>query len=492
MRKIFLLSFLIFTFSFNLDISVKNIIRPTGIQEPGVYTPRVQIKNETAEEGTAFVYFKIFQLPTQNQVYLDSRSVAIGGNATLTIDFNPFNAQLGIYLVKCSLYSVNDINPLNDTLSDRLRIIEIPLNQWLLWDSVPLGERGKRVKSGGGMTDGSIKNEKKIFVVKGNKTNEFYLYDPIFNEWSRKCSIPYYLLNAKYLPKKGTCIAKAGQLIYLVVGNNTCEFLAYCLIGDTWTKKRPIPLGPANKTLKGGSSLAKGKILNKDYLFLIKGSNTREFYAYDINNDTWLEMAPTPYLERETKVKKGSCLTSDGRNIYLLKGGVNEFFIFFSDSNKWQPLKPMPFYNRSGVKKKVKEGASLVYEGGHDVIFAFKGGNTNEFWAYFVNGDSWHELPSLPLPPSNKKIKDGASLLIFAGGLFALKGNNTNEVWFFKYDFPLPFAEVKEGKLKVIGKKERAKLILPLFDITGRKVKSLKKGIYFDLRDNKIKKVIIR
>ncbi len=492
MRNFFIPFFLIFTCSFNLDISVKNIIRPTGIQEPGVYTPRVQIKNETNEEGTADVYFEIFQFPNQNRVYLDSRSVTISGNTTIPIDFNPLELSAGIYLVKCSLYAINDTNLSNDTLSSKLRILEIPLNQWFLWDSVPLGERGKRVKSGGGMTDGSIKNEKRIFLVKGNKTNEFYLYDPIFNEWSRKCSIPYYLLNPKYLPKKGTCVAKAGQFIYLAVGNNTCEFLAYDLIGDSWTKKRPIPLGPTNKTLKGGSSLAKGKIGNKDYLFLIKGSNTREFYAYDIANDTWLEMASTPYLEKETKIKKGSCLASDGRNIYLLKGGVNEFFIYFPDSNKWQPLKPMPFYNRYGERKKVKEGACLVYEGGHDVIFAFKGGNTNEFWVYFVNGDSWHELPSLPLLPSNKKIKDGASLLIFAGGLFALKGNNTNEVWFFKYDFPLPFMETKEEKPKGINKEQKTKLTFSLFDIVGRKVKFLKKGIYFDLKDNKIKRVVVR
>jgi hypothetical protein len=490
MGRIFLISLLIFTFVFNLDIAVKNIIRPTGIQEPGVYSPRVQIKNETAEEGTVAVYLKIFQFPNQNLVYLDTSSTTISGNATITIDFEPFNAQLGIYVVKCSLSAINDTNPLNDTLSSKLRIWEIPLNQWLLWDSVPLGASRKKVKSGGGMVDGSVQNEKRIFLMKGNKTNEFYLYEPIFNEWSKRCSIPYSLLNPKYLPRKGSCLAKAGQFIYLAVGNNTCEFLAYDLIGDSWTKKRPIPLGPENKALKGGSALAKGKILNKDYLFLIKGSNTREFYAYDLANDTWLVMAPTPYLERETRIKKGSCLTSDGRNIYLLKGGVNEFFIYFPDSNKWQPLKPMPFYNRYGQKKKVKEGAALVYENGHDVIFAFKGGNTNEFWVYFVNGDSWHELPSLPLPPSNKKVKDGAALLLFAGGLFALKGNNTNEVWFFKYDFPLPFSAIKETKL--IKKERSLKLTSPLFDIIGRKVKVLKKGIYFDLEAKKLKKVIIR
>ncbi|MEO0113264.1 MAG: hypothetical protein ABIK80_04845 [candidate division WOR-3 bacterium] len=491
MKKIFLLVLGI-SFVFCLDISVKNIIRPTGIQEPDVYTPRVQIQNESPEAANVSVYFKILQLPNNNQVYLDSKQVTINGNSTQSIDFTPFNAQVGIYLVKCSLYSVNDTNPINDTLSSKLRIAEILLNQWILWDSVPLGEKGKKVKDGGGMCDGSVKSDKKIFVMKGNKTNEFYLYDPIINFWTRKCSIPNYLLSAKYLPKKGSCICKSGDFIYLAVGNNTRDFLAYSLTGDSWQRKREIPLGPTNKGLKGGSSLAKGKILNKDYLFLIKGSNTREFYAYDINNDTWIEKAMTPYLERETKIKKGSCLCSDGRNIYLLKGGTNEFFFYKADSDKWEPRKGMPLYNKLGTKKKVKDGAFMVYEQGHDVIFAFKGGNTTEFWAYFVTGDSWHELPPIPIYPTNKKVKGGASLLLFAGGLFALKGNNTNEVWFYKYDFPLPFMEIKEGRgeNRKIDRKKVADF--KIFNIVGQRVTYLKKGVYFTLIDKKIKKVVVK
>lgn len=488
--KRFFLIVIIFSLSFNLDISVKNIIKPTGIQEPGVYTPRAQIQNNSPEDASVLVYFKILQLPNENQIYSDSRQVTINGNSTQSIDFNPFNAQVGIYLVKCSLYCVNDENPDNDTLSSSLRIVEIPLNQWVLWDSVPLGENKKRVKEGGGMVDGSIRGDKKIFLMKGNKTNEFYLYDPIINSWTRKCSIPNYLLSPKYLPKKGSCISKAGDFIYLAVGNNTCEFLAYSLAGDSWQKRKEIPLGPSNKSLKGGSSLAKGKILNKDYLFLIKGSGTREFYAYDINNDTWIERAMTPYLEKETKIKKGSCLCSDGRNIYLLKGGTNEFFFYKADSDKWEPRRSMPLYNKLGMKKKVKDGACMVYEQGHKIIFAFKGGNTTEFWAYFVDGDSWHELPSLPIAPSNKKVKGGASLLLFAGGLFALKGNNTNEVWFYKYDFPLPFMEIKEVRRKI--EKGNSNVGSKIFNVAGQKVSYLKKGIYFTLIDKKIKKVIIK
>ncbi len=491
MKKMFLL-IIIFSLIFNLDISVKNIIRPTGIQEPGVYIPRLQIKNESEENATVSVFLKILQLPDKNQVYLDSQEVTINGNSTQPIDFAPFNAQIGLYLVKCSLYCVNDENPINDTLSSYLRIAEIPLNQWILWDSAPLGENKKRVKDGGGMVDGSIKNDKKIFLMKGNKTNEFYLYDPIINSWTRKCSIPNYLLSSKYLPKKGSCISKAGDFIYLAVGNNTCEFLAYSLTGDSWLKRREIPLGPSNKGLKGGSSLTKGKILNKDYLFLIKGSNTREFYAYDINNDTWLEKAMTPYLEKETRIKKGSCLCSDGRNIYLLKGGTNELFFYNADSDKWEARRSMPLYNKLGMKKKVKDGAFMVYERGHDIIFAFKGGNTTDFWAYFVNGDSWHELPSLPMAPSNKKVKGGASLLLFAGGLFALKGNNTNEVWFYKYDFPLPFTEIKETKGEVEKGKSKKFFNLKIFNVVGQKVSYFKKGIYFTLIDKKIKKIIVK
>jgi hypothetical protein len=95
----------------------------------------------------------------------------------------------------------------------------------------------------------------------------------------------------------------------------------------------------------------------------------------------------------------------------------------------------MPFISSSGRSKKSKDGGCghLVFDGAHMWLYALKGGNTQEFWKYFVTGDSWQELETLPAYGSTqkkKKVKAGADIVADDDGvLYATKGNKCNEMW---------------------------------------------------------------
>jgi hypothetical protein len=88
----------------------------------------------------------------------------------------------------------------------------------------------------------------------------------------------------------------------------------------------------------------------------------------------------------------------------------------------------MPLYHpQLNRKKKVKEGAAMTLKGG--MVYAFKGGNTGEFWLYNPEKDSWYGKDTIPREPDRKRVKGGGSLATFGDDIWALKGNNTTSIW---------------------------------------------------------------
>jgi len=140
--------------------------------------------------------------------------------------------------------------------------------------------------------------------------------------------------------------------------------------------------------------------------------------------------------------KKGSALVyyPDNELIYCLKDKSNEMFMFDVMADSWllQHLPGMPlihpFYRKS---KKVKDGAALCYQSGN--IFAFKGGNTPEFWLFTpIERDSgvWAPLTIIPELGSDgrkKRIKDGSDIVAASHhgnrALLVIKGNKTDRLW---------------------------------------------------------------
>jgi hypothetical protein len=195
------------------------------------------------------------------------------------------------------------------------------------------------------------------------------------------------------------------------------------------------------------------EIGGKFFIFLLKGSRTLEFYRYDIAGQQWETMASAPAGLSGQEFRNGSCLTCDpdsGR-IYVLKASYNEFFAYDVAANTWQTCAPLPMVGgTSGMRKKAKDGAALAYCG--RTVYAFKGGNTQEFWFYRADSNYWLPGPEVPIG-GGKRVKAGGALVHAPRGncLYGTKGNNTFEFWQFPLDGGAP-EPVGDGAVSAQGR----------------------------------------
>ena len=314
-------------------------------------------------------------------------------------------------------------------------------------------------------------------------------------------------------PKKGASMAGFGNSLFVLRGNNTPGFWEYKTTPQEsigWHKLLNIPTG--TKTPKDASGLIAVNIGGTDYIFAMKGSKTDEFYLYDIQTKTWAPTPTKPTIGTSGKMgyKKGSCLCYDGNNlVYVMKGTYGDLFSYNLVTNTWTELKRYDyklFINRDGKKKKIGEGAGLVYNNNN--IYLLKGGNTYESWKYDVASDSFMQMGpaanwDIPIG-GGKKVKGGGALALLSSDFYAAKGANTAE--FYRHGSPTtkialtpnPTADnegtMADGKIIEVGRQVLNLSIIPnpaknmttirynlthpelvsmkLYDITGTLVKS--------------------
>ncbi|MEO0115474.1 MAG: T9SS type A sorting domain-containing protein [candidate division WOR-3 bacterium] len=414
------------------DVAVLAIIVPaeTTSQGQGI-VPKTQVFNFGNQSVSCPVWFKITKGLTP--IYLDTVNINLEPNSQLVVEFAPWRPEsLGIYWLETRVVLPGDMHPNNDFLTGST--IVSPYFAWIQKSPLPLGS-GKKVKQGGSLV---FVPESTVYALKGSNTNEFYRYHIANDSWTQVCSIPS--LGAK--PKRvkgGACLCYGGGYIYALKGSNTAEFWRYTPQVDSWYEKQPVPAGPKGKKIKGGSGLAFVTKDDTNFIFCLKGSKTDEFYAYWIDADTWLVRKSITLAPSGKPISNGSCMTYDllTNTIFVLKAKTNEFYAYDVNQDSWRIKTPMPLFGTMNKKKKVKDGAAIVSDGA-GLLYAFKGGNTNEFWAYEIEKDTWVTKEPIPLGTNKKRVKAGGSLTIAPGlkRIYAFKGGNTNEFWMYKMAQP--------------------------------------------------------
>uniref|UniRef100_A0A7C3UYH8 T9SS type A sorting domain-containing protein n=1 Tax=candidate division WOR-3 bacterium TaxID=2052148 RepID=A0A7C3UYH8_UNCW3 len=297
------------------------------------------------------------------------------------------------------------------------------------WVSKPQPTPTKPIKGGGGIT---ARGDSLIFLIPGNNTLDFWKYNTNSNSWtSITPGVPLGLKNKKV--KKGAYIVDSDRNdkgvegeVYVLKGGGTQEFYCYDPLTKGWDS---LPEPGFTKGVKGGFATFV-EIDGEDYIYVGSGSNTNEWKRYKISARTWEAITPALPVE---KAKIGSGLAWDlDKKIYFLHGGgkTNDFYVFDLTTSSWTGKKELPLsVPGTTKKKKVKEGGSIEYWNG--LVYAVKGGNTKEFWAYFPDGDSWHCLGEVGNGAPQKGIKCGRSLTSTSQGIYCIIGNNTNEFWFY-------------------------------------------------------------
>jgi len=305
---------------------------------------------------------------------------------------------------------------------------------WSQYASMLKLPSGKPVKDGGCMAFDA--GSGLIYASKGNKTGDFYSYGAPPGSWAFREVIPLGAEGKQVY--KGSVICSDGNgKLYLTKGNNTCGFWEYDAAANTWTQKENVPIGPSRKKVKQGAGIAWAESCGVGFVYLLKGYRN-EFYRYDPATNSWRQLKDAPIgAGNHLKYDAGSWLVSDGNGyLYAFKSKYHEFYVYDIVADSWLKtpvLSPMPIPGNAG-NKKAKDGSCAAWYDGK--IYAFKGGNTTEFWCYYPPDDNlWLELYDIPLwgvAGERKKVKAGAALAGWPGvGVYAFKGNKSLELWLY-------------------------------------------------------------
>lgn len=462
-----------------VDICPLMIESPFGqIPSGTVDTPKVWVNNDGDVESFFDVFLEI-DLPTPHRDSL--KDIHLAPNELIPIEFAPLSLiGNGTFNVKFYTRVLGgDADPKNDTISASFQLLP-PTGNWVKKSDVINQPSGKRVKSGGSIAAyGDY-----VYLILGNNTRDFLRYSIESNSWVPLESVPAGPNNKK-MKKGSTLIAAYAEWVWdwdlHTFKGGTNEFYGYKTEKDgpkTASGWSELPSPNFLKPIKGGF-MTGVEYGGQKFIYAGSGSNNNEWKRFNISSNVW--ETPEPATLPCEKAKIGSGLTYDGTSkIYFLQGGGKKNYFWYLDLSAktptWVMTESLPLV-ATARKKKVKEGGSIEYFNGK--VYAVKGGNTKEFWSYEPGKGTWTYLGEVgagaPTPPA-KGIKCGHSLTSNDNGIFCLIGNNTNEFWF--YSPPEILSElVKSGVAE-----EEIKLIKSF----GFKVTNPTKGmvkVYYTLPD---------
>ena len=421
------------------DVGCRAVVSPAGELDSGtVVTPACSLVNYGTGSHDYDVRLRI------GGSY--NRTVHVAGHVSGTVRYVTFPAwaatPLGSVAITCSTELSGDVSPRDDRDTGRVSVRALARGTgWVARTELPLGPKAKNVKDGGALCAGQVLADANdtgyVFAFKGNNRFEFYRYNITTNTWVALESIPALNRNMKKKGvKKGACLVfGTNGKVYATKGNSCLDLWEYTpgTSGGSWLQKADVPMGA--KFCREGVGAVAVKEEGTNYIYLLKGSGTFEFYRYNADTDVWdLTLPAAPAGVSGKPYKNGSGIAYDGEDtIYAVKGSYNEFYAYSVFGRTWSVRPPLPLIGASGKKKKVKDGAGMAFFGG--AVYALKGGNTDEFWLFNRADQKWYEQAQLPA--GSKRVKGGGALTFSAVNktLYAFRGNNKREFW--QYWIPL-------------------------------------------------------
>ncbi|MEO0107868.1 MAG: hypothetical protein ABIK62_01670 [candidate division WOR-3 bacterium] len=123
------------------------------------------------------------------------------------------------------------------------------IGTWATMAAAPSGASGKAFKNGSCIAYDPVENV--IYALKA-RYNEFFKYDVESNTWTTLASLPLIGIHSRKQVKDGGALAYRNGRVYALKGNNSLEFYAYTCSLGTWGTRECVPIGVANKGVKGG------------------------------------------------------------------------------------------------------------------------------------------------------------------------------------------------------------------------------------------------
>ncbi|MEO0083481.1 MAG: CARDB domain-containing protein [candidate division WOR-3 bacterium] len=407
-----------------VDIAPIAILTPQDSLVPSSIQPQVQIKNLGASLAEQIsVYFHM------SPDYSDSATIqSLQPNEVQIVSFRPIYRSTGKYYVVCSTKCYQDQNYTNNILQDSFLVLT-----WVLKAPIPSGEEISKVKNGA-LTYDQMFN--KIFALKGGNRNDFWCYDIATNTWESLPRMPRLPSNKK--PKAGCALTYKEGKIYALKGGNTRDFYEYTpkdlnpSLPDSLRWKNLSPIQDTlytRKKPKDGAALVFCPL--NGLIYAILGNNTNVLLAYNPQNNHWYHQ--TQFEGK--KMGKGASMTYYDGKLYIFPGKGSRELLQYDITQGQVIVCSIP-----GGKNKVKGGGASTCQSGLGTIYFFIGGNTQKFFRYNINNSTFDSLTPIPLGPHPQtgrpktKVKDGAALVATPSDLvYAFKGGGTYEFWAYSY-----------------------------------------------------------
>jgi len=208
-------------------------------------------------------------------------------------------------------------------------------DEWTRKGDFPGGARGFAI--------GEVYNGKAYFgfgASNNGNLSDWWEYDPQTDAWTE-------LASCDCSPRTHPAMVALNGKIYVGLGGNggnLDDWWEYDIDSDTWSEKTKFPAAPRHHPFQ---------FTDGEYVYAGFGHGSgfisNQWYRYDQMNDTWSEMATLPAEGRVAGTQfsydgKGYVLSGDGDNHSFMDTG--EFWQYDSEEDSWLQLTPHPGVSR--------------------------------------------------------------------------------------------------------------------------------------------------
>ncbi|MBU0964527.1 hypothetical protein KKC06_05820 [Patescibacteria group bacterium] len=248
-------------------------------------------------------------------------------------------------------------------------------------------------------------------------------------QWDQPANPPFYYLSY------GATLASDGSSIYAFRGYFSPEFYRFDPDTEIWKRLADIPSATYD-----GADLVYG---GDGYMYAFPGGNAgqtagslKQFWRYDIANDTWEAITDAPEEER-----RGTSLAYDGNgNIWALfstSGADNWFYVYDISAGTWTAKSNMTVVPSSGGGGLVFVPAGASGCGSDDgCLYGVRGGNQDDFYQYDIQNNNWTPTCATAgcLDLITENVSYGNSIVYDSShnDIYIFQGNQTDE--FYQYD----------------------------------------------------------
>ncbi|MDD5040553.1 MAG: fibronectin type III domain-containing protein [Patescibacteria group bacterium] len=253
-----------------------------------------------------------------------------------------------------------------------------------------------------------------IYALRAENSQYFHKYTISTKTWAQLTSTgtnAYYGASIVYVPDGVTdgCTDDGG-CIFATMGGATTGFRRYDVNADAWT---------ALTAVNGAVGYGGGLVWTEgDYLYVSRGAGSTTFYRYTISTDTWSDPgAGDPdyafnYGASYAYVPYGDyCLDLQGCIFATRGGGSNHFYRYDIQGGAWSMLTAVS----SASPAKGNYGATMTYHDGF--LYYVAGYASTDFRKYDIASDLWTEMPDLPAThyygSTNGMVYDTSSDIIY-------------------------------------------------------------------------------